>query len=727
MKLYPLQTNFARGELSPLMYGRVDWVGYANGVKRMENFHTIPQGGAIRSPGTQYIAACQSNDDRARGIPFVISPTLVFSLIFGNQSLRFIKDTTLVTSGPPYQITTPYTLADLAQLQVRQYGTVMIFTHPNYFPRRLRRLSDTQWVLDDLPISIPALAEQGHKYTVTATLSALTGTITLTAGGAVFGAAKDVGRYIVAGTGFGQITAVPAGNQATVQVLSAFDSLNYASGQWTELDSPLTDITPSGKSLGDIITLTAGAGTWFGSGGAAGENDVGKYVFINNGIVKITSLTSATVANGTVVKALDTTDKAFGGGWTLKSDAWSSTNGYPKTLAIQEGRLIFGGSNTFPTTIWASEVNNILNIGGIGLADSDPYEWVLSSDRLDEIVNMKEGKRLAVFTYGSEYIFSASDGGAVVPTDIQVSRQSSNGSAAVNPLNVGTDVLFVQRLGTKLRAMSYVTEQDAYDSPTISTASEHLFRSGIKTMTYSSEPYQIVWLVTNDGDMVSLCVDREQQTYGYGQRTTQGRFLDAWSAPVNGQDRIFVIVARTVGGVDQRYVEFFDYDTNTDSAIKQTFGSPTSSIAGYTHLVGLTVDVYADGVVFDEEVVSGGGGFTLSSGVEELEAGLPYDSTITMLPAEINLNGTAQMRSVNISNVALRLSETKAIKVNGSPIPFRRMNTPLLNQPLESFTGDKEVTTVAGWERGQPEITIVQDQPLPATITAIRRVFDIHD
>lgn len=727
MKLYTFQTNFSRGEFSPLMYGRVDFAGYPNACKTMENFHALPQGGAIRSPGLRYIATALSNDDRVRVIPFVVSSSLSFVLVFTDLKIRFIKDFEVVTSGTPYEIASPYALADLARVQYRQYGQVMILTHPNYPPKRLRRLTDTKWVLDNLPFAIPALAEQGHKHQTGLTLSALTGTVTATVGLASFGGAKDIGRYIAAGTGLGVITAVASALSATVQILSDFDLLSYVSGEWTLLDSPLADITPSVKGLGDVGTMTAGSAIWFGSGGGAGEDDVGKYIFINGGIAQITALTSTTIANIKIVKALETIDKAFGGAWALKSAAWSSANGYPRTLEIQEGRLWFGGSTAFPTTVWASEINNILNIGGIGVADADPFEWILSSDRLDEIIHMKAGKRLAVFTYGSEYIFSASDGGPVVPLDIQVSRQSANGASNVGPVTVGSDIMFVQRLGKELRAMTYALEQDAYDSPDISFASEHLFRSGIRAMTYAATPYKILWLVNNDGDMIQLCVDRSQSLFAFSPRRTAGRFLDVCSLPVQGQDRVFVVVARTVNGVERRFIEVFDYDYQTDSGKQQTFGSPTSSIGGYSYIPNMAVQVVGDGVVFDDAVTSGTGTFTLSAPVSTLEAGLPFESRLIPLPTEIPLNGTSQGRKAAVDEVMLRLVDSKAAKINGRPVAFRTMGVPLLNQPLESFTGDKRMFTLSGWEYGQPEIEIVQDKPLPITITGLRRTITIND
>ena len=51
-----LLTNFTAGELSPRLYGRVDLAKYQNGARTLKNFISLPQGGARRRGGTQFVA-----------------------------------------------------------------------------------------------------------------------------------------------------------------------------------------------------------------------------------------------------------------------------------------------------------------------------------------------------------------------------------------------------------------------------------------------------------------------------------------------------------------------------------------------------------------------------------------------------------------------------------------------------------------------------------------------
>lgn len=74
-----LITNFASGELSPNLNGRVDIQPYYQGAARIENFEIIPTGGIKRRVGTQRIAELSGNN---RIIPFIVDKNLVFILEF---------------------------------------------------------------------------------------------------------------------------------------------------------------------------------------------------------------------------------------------------------------------------------------------------------------------------------------------------------------------------------------------------------------------------------------------------------------------------------------------------------------------------------------------------------------------------------------------------------------------------------------------------------------------
>ena len=70
-----LITNFASGELSENLNGRVDIQQYYQGAARIENFEIIPTGGIKRRPGTKRLAQLSGN---SRIIPFIVDKNSVY-------------------------------------------------------------------------------------------------------------------------------------------------------------------------------------------------------------------------------------------------------------------------------------------------------------------------------------------------------------------------------------------------------------------------------------------------------------------------------------------------------------------------------------------------------------------------------------------------------------------------------------------------------------------------
>ena len=55
-KVFPIQTNFTAGQLSPRLHGRVDINKYNNGLKTQKNAYSLPHGGVVRRGGFRFVA-----------------------------------------------------------------------------------------------------------------------------------------------------------------------------------------------------------------------------------------------------------------------------------------------------------------------------------------------------------------------------------------------------------------------------------------------------------------------------------------------------------------------------------------------------------------------------------------------------------------------------------------------------------------------------------------------
>ena len=147
-RVAPIVTSFNAGEWSPQLYGRVDLQKYASAARIMENFVPLPQGTVTRRPGTRFVAESKSSGDGIV-IPFEFSTTQAYIIEAGNLYFRFYRERGRIETSPgvAYEIVTPYTLADLENLQWVQSADVLYLAHPRHAPRKLERTGHTSWTL----------------------------------------------------------------------------------------------------------------------------------------------------------------------------------------------------------------------------------------------------------------------------------------------------------------------------------------------------------------------------------------------------------------------------------------------------------------------------------------------------------------------------------------------------------------------------------------------------
>ena len=147
-----LITNFASGELSQNLNGRVDLPQYYQGAAKIENFDIIPTGGIKRRVGTQRLAELGSN---SRIIPFIVNKNSVYILEFClNPSydntdptsipsfIRVWKKGVLGTYSVIQTVDASYQNMDaINQIQYTQNYDTMIFCHRDYKPVKLKQQS----------------------------------------------------------------------------------------------------------------------------------------------------------------------------------------------------------------------------------------------------------------------------------------------------------------------------------------------------------------------------------------------------------------------------------------------------------------------------------------------------------------------------------------------------------------------------------------------------------
>ncbi|WP_050465101.1 hypothetical protein [Herbaspirillum autotrophicum] len=710
-----IQTNFTSGELSPrIAMGRMDVAKYGNGLKRLENCVVTIQGGAYRRPGTRFIGEIKGSGI-GRLVSFVYSRNQAYILLMGAGYMWMYKNRARIGA---FEVATPYTVDQLGAISYVQKSDTAFFAHASVYPQRLQRFGDASWKLANTPFITEPFSEVGTTPAIALTLNSLAvGAAVATAASAVFLAA-DVGRQFVSGSGVAAITGVTSATVAALNITSSFDALALPANSWTLTGSPNATITPSAAGIPDaVISLGLSVAGWR-------ADDVGKYVSLNSGLVKITAYNSPTSVTGVVLTEVTTAVAAPPSAWELQANSWNAVRGFPRAVTINKQRLYFANTFAYPQTVWGSIIRGYLSFQ-IGVADDDAFAFELDGASNSPIVHLAPSRKMLVLTESDEMSLTGGQDKAITPTNIDKNDESSAGCSPVRPIKVGNELLFCSADGLKVHAMGYRYDIDGFPAPDRTVFAEHITATGLREFSFEKKD-STLYAVRNDGVMAVCAYDIDQEVIGWGRWLTQGNWESVSTIPTATAEDTYVIVSRKIGGVTKRYLEVFDRDVLLDSCVVGSDPAGKTVWSGLAHLEGKTVHVRGDGAYMGEHTVTAGA-VTLSQAARNVQIGLGYKAVIELLQPELGSQGTtAQGNPVSVASVIIRVLDTQAAVVNGTPVEFRKFDTNVLDLPPPTVEGDFATMTLSD-EIYKTQQLIEQPYPAPFHVLDVIRKVTIND
>lgn len=535
----------------------------------------------------------------------------------------------------------------------------------------------------------------------------------------------------------------------------------WQDGPYLDLNTTATTMTPSATS-GVAVTVTASAITGINDNTGFQTTDIGRLIRIDNpasgvawGWGVIVSRTSTTVVTVHVKSAFSTTNADVR--WRLGS--WSETTGYPQVAVFFEQRLYAAATTDQPQTFWASQTADFENLKPDDDADTieadDALTFTLSADDVNAIRWLSANEdALVIGTAGGEWV-PTSDGIVITPLDITVRRQTTHGSARIQPVRVGNTVLFVQRANRKIREFGFAFETNGYRAIDMTRLSEHITRGGIVEMAYAGEPEPVIWAVRNDGQLLSLTLLRDEDVVGWGRHILGGSF-GSGNAVVESVDvipgangsgqiqdssdreEVWLIVKRTIDGSTVRYIEVMEGNFQTGDDQEDAYyadsiitydGSAATTITDLDHLEGETVKILADGAIIADGEVSSGS-LTLDDSASVVQIGLGYTHKLKTLKISAgNPSGTPIGKTKRIYGLTFVLLKSHTLSfgtddpdIEGDEDDLREIDFRVVSDPMDSpaplFTGERFVEFPGGWTQ-DARIIIESDDPVPFTLLAI--------
>ena len=756
--------SFAGGEMSPEMWGRIDDVKFQTGAATLRNFISTPQGPAENRPGFAFVREVKDSTKKTRLIPFTYSTTQTMVIELGAGYIRFhTQGGTVLSGGVPYEITNPYAEADLFDIHYVQSADVLTLAHPNYAPRELKRLGATNWTLTTInftpivtpPASVTVDGSSGYTINISA-----------------------IAIPVNPGDPNGVITTVSnhglaPGDSIYIQGVQA--SMTQFEDGWYVVESKPADNTITVKTYdGGVIVDTTGY-TAYTSGGSVQFADktyeIDNFYVITsiaqNGIDESPASTSGNVVNNLYVtgayntitwpavtgalrynvykrqsglygyigqtSALTFTDNNIAPDMGVTPPIYETTfagaGDYPGAVSYAEQRRTFAGTTNNPQTMWMTRSGTESDMSySLPIKDNDRIKFRVAAREANTIRHIVPLTQLLLLTSSAEWRVSPVNSDVITPTTISVRPQSYIGASNVQPSIVNNSLVYCAARGGHVRELGYSWQASGFVTGDLSLRAAHLFDGHeIVDMCYSKAPRPVLWFVSNNGQMLGLTYVPDQQIGAWHWHDTDGTFESCTTVAEGSEDALYVIVRRTIGGVQKRYVERMATRQITtlancffvDSGLTYS-GAPATHISGLGHLEGKTVSILADGAVMPQQVVTSGA-ITLPRAASLVHVGLPYQSDLQTLPLALNIEGFGQGRYKNVNKAWLRVFQSSGIFIgpdaNNLTEAKQRTNEPYGSPPSLKSAEILVMITPSWADSGQ--VYVRQSDPLPLAIVGL--------
>ena len=660
------QRSFVHGEITPELHGRSDLVQFQGGLAGCRNFIVLRYGGLANRTGSKYVGTVKYPNRRTYLQKFVFSPVDSFLIEVGHEYFRFFAGGAAI--GAPYELATPYQELDLATLRFAQSANIVTITHPNYQPRELARLSNTNWTLTPI-VTAPSIS-------------------------------APTGLAVTPGVG----TALPYRYQVTAVQADTYEESLPSAAVTVNCDQP--SITRPNELAWIAVTGAVEYNIYCDRGDGNGLGFIGVTTGLSFSDVGYIPDQSYPPPSARVL--------------------FDSTGNFPRTAGYYQQRLLFASTSNESEKIWASRIAAFKNFTvSSPIQDNDAVTWVNAGAQVNAVQHLLEMDRLYIFTASNVWYPRGDDTGTLTPEAIYPTKIGLYGAAEVVPVIAGRRILYVRDQAQQVRSLD---TRDGNDEDLTLFAS-HLFDvETIRRMDYAERPHSLIYAVRSDGALLTLTWVPDHGVIGWARHDSGNDgdgghcYEDVCVVQEGTEDAVYVMAVRKVGTTGTaRYIERFSSRRSNpiflDSYLSYS-GPAVTTFGGLGHLEGRTVNALADGSVTGPYIVTAGT-VTLPVAASTVHAGLPFTSDLETLDLD-SAEAELRDRKKNLKAVSVLVSESRSLFAGPSFEELYEYKPSIVayNTPPSALNELIEIPITSSW-RDSGRIVIRHTDPLPLKILAV--------
>jgi len=527
------------------------------------------------SGGQEYIRET-SLDAGVHSIAFTPTASPYYIRFLTRDQRDCIVDSVTVEAEGIMELTAPWTEAQLREIAFDQSADVIFLAHTGWQQRKIERRSTTSWSLavyqsNNGPFTFPPLG-------ISVKPASTYGNTTLTANKPYFDPSM-VGSLVrlyhpnLKGTwrlgGDGEFTDIFQVRGIKGERFNDRTFYYQVSGSWSGTMRVQRSLTgPDGDfvdyNIDDGVTATT-----FTSNrsvthvGQEEDNNILSYFrigFIDNaynsgnavvsiqhtgfggyGIGRITGYVSQTKVNIEVLENFNSTDYTD----SFEIGQWSNYYGWPSAVALFDGRLWWGGTDTF----WGSKSDAYYTFDDLESGDSASIKrQVATGGQINQINWFLPLQRLLIGTTGSIASARASSfDEPLTPLGVTVKDAATFGGSTVSPIKVDSRGVFVHRSGESVYGLLYTVDANDYAPKDLTGNSGGICGDGIVEIAASREPETFVWCVREDGQIAMLIYEYAEglNVQGWSRFVTNGVVESVCVLPGTTEDTVYLEVDRT--------------------------------------------------------------------------------------------------------------------------------------------------------------------------------------